>query len=299
MAHIFKKNSYEDILNEFNEAIKWLKSCEASIEPTRINKYRKTLNLFIDAYKEGTTKKILDGGEFPKIVGSFYEIREIIDIWSGLKDISDEELRKRLREFVKGPENIAHELSRTSSNYPRNIGFELHVASRFAISGFNVKFSSGGDISVLYKKNPLYIECKRPNQLNKLKKNINKAFEQLERRYGTNNDEARGLIALSVNKLINPEQKLLVMNTLDDLSGYLGKLVEQFIKYYEHHWQGKNEKRTIGTLISLQVPCIIKDQNLLTIGREMGVNNTTIPGTKVHNHLIDIAKKLDEGTNFL
>ena len=242
---------------------------------------------------------MLDRGDFPRIVYSFYEMREIIDIWRGLKENNSEELRIRLKKFVKGPENITDELSRTSSNHPRNIGFELHTASRFAISSFDVTLSSSGDISASYQKNLLYVECKRPNQLKKLNRNIDKASRQLDKRYKQDNNTAVGLIALSINKLINPEQKLFVASSLDDLSSRLGKLVEKFIRNYENYWQGIKEERTIGTFISLQVPCIIEDKNLLTIGRQVGVNNTTLPGTKNHNLLMDIAKRLNKGTRFL
>ena len=299
MTHVFKKDSYEDILSNFDVAIKWLEECGASIEPTRVNKYRKTLNLLIEAYKKGTTQEMLNRGEFPKIVNSFFEIKEITDIWVGLKEMDNEELETRLRKFVKGPESMVDELLRTSSNYPRNIGFELYIASRFAISDFDINLSSDGDISALYKNNSLFIECKRPNQLNKLEKNIKRAFNQLEERYKTINTESAGIIALSINKLINPKQKLLVEDSLDNLSHHLGKLVENFIKEYRYFWQGKNKERTIGVLVSLQAPCIIKNQNLLTIGREMGMNNITIPGTEAHSLLMDIAERLDKGTHLL
>jgi len=299
MTRTFKQESYEEILNEFNEVIKWLEQCEAPIKPTRIDKYRKTLNLLIDAHKKGATQKMLDRGDFPKIVYSFYEVAEIRDIWRGLKEKDSKELRTRLKKFVKGPENITDELPRTSSDYPRNIGFELYTASRFAISDFDVTLSSIGDISASYQRNPLYVECKRPNQLNKLKRNIDKAFSQLEERYKQSDNTAVGLIALSINKLINPEQELLVRNSLDDLSSYLRELVDKFIRDYKDYWQGRKEERTVGTLISLQVPCIIKNKNLLTIGRQIGVNPTTIPGTKAHNLIMSITNKLNKGTYLL
>lgn len=299
MAYTFKQESYEEILSEFNEIIKWLEQCEAPIKPTRINKYRKILNLLIDAHKKGTTQKILDRGDFLKIVYSFYEVAEIRDIWRGLKEKDSKELRTRLKKFVKGPENITDELPKTSSDYPRNIGFELYTASRFAISDFDVTLSPIGDISASYQRSSLYIECKRPNQLNKLKKNIDKAFRQLEKRYKQSNNTAVGLVALSINKLINPKQELLVMNSLDELSNYLRKLVDKFIIDYKDYWQGRKEERTVGTLISLQVPCIIKNKNLLTIGRQIGVNPTTIPGTKAHNLIMNITNRLNKGTYLL
>lgn len=299
MVHVFAKEPYEDILNKFDRAIEWLRQCESPLEPTRINKYRKTINLLLNAYKKGTTRELLNKGKFPEIVSSFYEIREIIDIWHGLKEIDSEELRLRLKKLIKGPENIAYESVESSSNYPRNIGFELYIAARFAVPGFNIHLNANGDLSLVYQGRPVYVECKRPNQLNKLKRNINKAFSQLEKKYRAGNNKAVGLIALSINKLINPEQKLLVTDTLQDLENSLGGLVGKFIRDHESHWQKRDDKRTIGIIVSLQVPCEIKSQNLLTIGREFGINNTTISGTKSHELLMNIAKKFGKGIYFL
>lgn len=292
MSENFNKDRYESIAIEFNQCLEWFKSFGLKINITRLYKYKKDLNLLIDAYNSRTTEDLIKKEKFADISNAFYEIREILDIYSGLKKIElNEELKKRLKRYIEGPDKINEEKSSSSSNNPRDIGLELFIGSRFLCSGCDVSFKEDGDLEFIFEDRNIYVECKRPTNINRVKENINKAFKQLEKKY-KNDTEARGIISISINKIINTKNHLLVASDISNLSEAMDKKIEYFIRVYEKFWQKNRDKRTVGIIVLFQAQCISKEDNMLIIGRKMGLNNTTVAGGDDYKLLIRITENV-------
>lgn len=158
-----------------------------------------------------------------------------------------------------------------------------------------VEFPTIGDLSIQHRGRKILIECKRPSSSRGIKENIEKALEQLTFGY-INHEDSFGLIFVSINKILNPDQNLYIQKDINALSKNLPALVQKFVKENLHIWQNKKDGRTLGVIISLQVPAIIEDEQMLVIGREMIINNMTYQDTAEHDLLLDVAKEMTKMT---
>jgi hypothetical protein len=108
----------------------------------------------------------------------------------------------------------------------------------------------------------------------------------LTTRYDTspNPGKKRGLVALSISKIINHEQKLLVAKDDLDLSRRLSSVVEKFVRQHEHLWQeaiGALDIRTIGVIVHFSTAAHLENENIIVTCQQIGLNNLTIT-----NHII-------------
>jgi hypothetical protein len=294
MPSALTKSSYDDILKDADEAMTWLQGHGFDIGVTRFNKYKNDFKLLADSFKSGTVhENITRSGKFPDIVNASFELHEMIAIWKGLKNITDPNLPERLQKFIAGPFAATQERVEKSSNTPRDIGFELLMGASFASAGFAVDFDPDGDLSYSYNGSPNFVECKRPSSEKKVLKNISKAFSQLEGRYKRSGGaDARGIVAISITKFLNPEQRLLVVKTKEELRDKIDGVVERFIRANEHHWQSGFGEKTLGVLASFQASAVVEGENhLLTNCHYIGANNTVAGGPSARELFVEMMQK--------
>lgn len=281
--------SYQKVLDDFRSAINWITNYEVSVQSSRMQHYKNTLELLNKSYAEGTTRDNFKGKNFEVLINAMYEAHELTCIWEGLKDYRSDDLRSRLQKFIGGPQSVTEE--RDSNGEARNIGFELLMAAHMVKSGLDIILDREGDLTVSFDGKPIYIECKRIHSPKKLRKNINKAGEQLARRYNIEAN-AKGLIAISITKIINPDHKSLIANEEGGLGRESDKIIDNFIRQHETMWQTGFDPRTIGVLVSLQFPSIIESSRLPTMANMIGLNNIVRVDTPEYQDLLKLVSKL-------
>ena len=207
-GQLFHKSSTTDIvLAELEAAIRWLETCTGrSASSTRFSAYLRVLR----EWKAGQLK--LSGDELLSVLNATSHAYELIEIHQTLAKTELVGLAKKLRKYMTGPELEKDELSSSSSNLARNIGFELLLLARFCNCGLKVSLSSGADIVISREGIDVAIECKRPQTERKIEDSIKDAHRQLRlRRKGRKPGVVFiGMVALSVGKLWHGADKFVL-----------------------------------------------------------------------------------------
>jgi hypothetical protein len=273
--HKIYMNSYRDLANGINDACEWLSDHGLHYSRTRMGEYKRHLNELADYWEQGRIDELLELRDFPTLLNSCHEASELSYIFTGLSSLSNLSITTKLHEFIKGPPSCKNE-NASSSNRSRNIAFELYVAARLAAAGFVIDLTKEADIIVVVENYEVFIECKRPQKNHQVNSNLKGALSQLERRYpSANNPEmARGIIAVAIGKILNPDLSFLREPTPEALTNKLSLINKAFIDAFDAKWRNPSDKRTIGVLVYLGIPAVIESQNTLNNCHELAMTTT-------------------------
>jgi hypothetical protein len=300
---IYRRRTFLDIQAELEQAIGWLGEYGPRYYETRIARYRKDIAALVKAYNEGKIPQLLKKRDDETLMNSFVEASDLGIIYRGLRNIvdQDEALTRRIKALIKGPEYSKEEKPSNASNYARNISFELVMASHFAAGGYPIDLGNDADLSIGDGDSMLFVECKRPVSAKSIKSNIDLAFDQLTRRYEESKFKGRkrGFIALSISKIINPAQKLLVGKTEQHLRATLTSIVGMFIQQYNGLWQRHSDKRTLGIIVHFHTPAELEREGVYNTCRQIGINNTTVNGTLDDQYFTEVGLRLHKGVEIL
>ncbi|UCE18485.1 MAG: hypothetical protein JSV84_16790 [Gemmatimonadota bacterium] len=126
-----------------------------------------------------------------------YDCHCYVDLYQYFKDRSiTGEIAGKIRQACRMPSVL-----KEGDQLERNHFFELELAAYFSDWGVEVKGYE--DVKIRIDKYNIHIECKRPVSPGKIGRNINKAYQKLKNEYYS--DECRGIIALSLERITNPD----------------------------------------------------------------------------------------------
>ncbi len=264
----FRRFSFEQTLEDLEQAVRWIEGHGRSVDPTRIGRYRKDLRRAIEQLASGELKALFKSGDdaekgkvFAAILTSQYEVGEFISIYNGLKTLAASVDQHKLRALLSGPISYLDEAP--SSAAARNTAFELIVAARLGEIGLKPALVPPADILVPFRSTQLVVECKRPQNLGSVEGNIEDAFGQLRERYGTTpTPSLRGIAAIDVTKAVNPNFHRLRAASLADLDAQLGGALETFARKYGGSWLSKAPPGTIGVLLRISMIGELQDSQL-------------------------------------
>ncbi len=230
--------------------------------------------------------------ELLRILTSLFEIHEIIDIHRSLGGKFDNELKRHLETYAKGPAKYTEEKTAAASNVARNIGFELILMAKLANAGIPLDFSIKSDVAAKFDGRSLLFECKRPQAESGLSGNIKTAFRQLEEKYqNPQRLRYRGLIAIDITKLFNPDFLLYERDDAEALNSGLGRIVDGFVARHARLWQKGRNKKTIAVLVRLAIIGVNKAKNnMFTYCQQFGVT----PLNHVGERNIETARDLTQ-----
>lgn len=78
--------------------------------------------------------------------------------------------------------------------------------AKLTSAGIALDFRLKTDVAAYFDNRSLLFECKRPQSVGSLENNVKDAFHQLEAKYRSPQRlRHRGIIAIDISKLINPE----------------------------------------------------------------------------------------------
>lgn len=246
---------YWQLDQRLDGVILWLEKHGVRIPATRIARYRKSFDELLQIYESGDEGSAWDN--FPELVNTLFEVHELLLIHEGLANHTGEvDLRSKLSEIAKGPTSYTEEDGR-SSNRARNTAFELILASRLSSVGLHMDQALPTDTACRCNNRTLLFECKRPMEKANLERNVKKVDKQLKRQYqNPKRVRARGIIAVDVSRLSNPDSKILVANSEEDAGKILETLLGRFIDDNVDVWRKAKENKTIGILLRVAMMAI-------------------------------------------
>lgn len=263
-----KSQPYDSIQIKYKEAIDWLSMLGVKVHKGRLIEYKKQLDYIANNYKN--IRPSDSARLFPITVNVMYEVDAIVTIHEALKFIPYNELsyiKSKLQNAVNGPLHVLDE--HNNGNKARNYLFEILVSARLHVpkNGLSVDLQNISDSAVKFNDKRLLIECKRIKSDKKIEANVRDAANQLSKGFnklsGTN---IRGLVALDLSVVVNPNADLLVKNNDAELRAGSIKLMDDLISHYNHIWQAvlsKKSKKILGVLLRISLMGVSEARNLM------------------------------------
>ena len=275
-----KRQTYQQLLDELTDGEHWLFSLGFTRQANRIHTHISNIRRLEVARQAGTINELLKtlkdtlpnstttGGE--QLGWSLIEASEFVDIFSGLRNYTELSLlQDKLREALKGPLHPGKEKS--STNTGRNITFELNLASRLYRKGVPVYLGLNPDVLCTINQRSVYLQCKRPFYESNISTNIFRARRQLTRDLNSSRHvNPRGVIAISVSRVLNPGNKIAVAETEYDLNKQLGDYIQELAEgHFRTSWKSIVDIRILGILFHAITVGIVKDTNLLVAAQQL------------------------------
>lgn len=265
MARLVGKESYEEIIRQLDYVQKWFESLNINFARSRFDKCRRNIEMLNQYHQEGRVKEFVALTDFKEIVFSLAESSEFSIIYQQLKDADPKFLRKRLRVVAQGPLMIDQEEPTKSTGQPRDCLFELNIIAHLKAAGFQVVFDSYSDAHCLFESKHVLFECKRPQTRNSVERNFFEAKKQLTASLDKlNKPNSKGIIVLSIGKILNKGQMFVVGKNEADLVAKLDIEMRKTWDDFKHLERKILDTRIIGVFCYLNGPAVIEDIKLLT-----------------------------------
>jgi hypothetical protein len=165
-------------------------------------------------------------------------------------------LAEKFKLILKGPDHPGRETEAT--NLARNTAFELNVASRLRVRGFDISLPHNPDIVCHLRDVEVFIQCKRPFSVRNIRRNIIRAAQQLTRDLdAVTSRNVRGVIALSVSRAVNTGGRLYRANTSAAMADGLMKEIRTLVEPYP--WSLIKDRRIIESIFHIITPGVFED----------------------------------------
>lgn len=218
---------------------------EEAVPSSRFSTYRELLLELIqvvdqtkaDAVAGHIRTKVLR--RMPQYVVSLTESREVGESLPFLRTCRPEAIIDRIRRVLAEP--IMPEDENPASNQSRNILFELVLAATLWRASVPVALAEP-DLRCTFSDRTVLIACKRMFSMEKLVRRINEATRQ--RRLRTEPEVSRGVVAISLAKVINPGKRLETAANQSQARALLATRIETLVKK-RARWQACREAEAI------------------------------------------------------
>jgi hypothetical protein len=130
------------------------------------------------------------------------ESLEFAEVVSFLATLEKSIIAPKLAKILDGPALPSEESS--SSNVARNVQFELSFASMLSRAGFSPELGEHPDVSIIVDGRVFLFQCKRLFTPAKLQTRIREAGRQLRDDRKNHPATARGIVVMSLSRVLNP-----------------------------------------------------------------------------------------------
>jgi hypothetical protein len=246
---------------------------------SRYAKYINCMQALANAKSKVEYDSIIEKYGMPLILQSFLEGSEIYGVLKEFEKESDEKFEPYLKKILSGPYIPDLSENKTES---RDIMFELNMAARFRKANIICDLVEP-DLKIKHEGHVFFVACKRPQRLGNLEANIRKARRQIS-------SKGIGLIALSLDKYINPNTDVLQGNTMEDLAEQLKKEIDKFRKYNGKQisiWA--SDRKVLGVIYSLCLIGSIETPNIFVSCQQIDIRLYCSPNSPYYKIIKSIS----------
>jgi hypothetical protein len=250
-----KSSNFEELLGLCKKIDQWLKSTGIDVDRTRWGKYCRQWESIVD-FKQSNSpslmpKEIEHSDDFFNLL---FETHIWVEIHEGLKHVAVEALRARLFHALKSHHTFSSDSGAPSG---RDFSYELYFGSLLSQSGINPVFPSGPeepDLWFVLDGQEFLVECKRPRSRAGVARCVERSIQQLSRAY-VDRPSGLGLLAICLDRLLNPELSTLVVKSPEDILSILQTAIAKFEEEFAFLWRiPKTDHRFLGTVITIASP---------------------------------------------
>ncbi len=296
MSHSYTTETFIQASAKLDKMCQWLEDIGIDYSRTRVRKYQELFSCLARHQLMNDLDGFSQKYSFPEFVNAGHEVAELERIYSGLNSQNDTELTVHLKKAIKGHELYVLDREDRSG---RDFSFELVIAAKFTRCGYHIDFGNDADVRTEIEGNPFYVECKRLKSNQKIQKRIKHGLKQLHKRYGKSNspEKARGILALSIGKVVNPGFGILEADSQQSLGKKAYLYNKRFIETYRKYWQNIKDRRTLGAVIVFDVPGVIMPRKRLERCHEVTLNNSMPTNTPDHDFFLRISNRVFPNQN--
>lgn len=276
MQYSYASASFQSLADHLERAIAWLEELGVSVTNTRLEQYRRAMNALATHFEAGTLSQLFPESDsrkqqqaYNRYFSYFYEAMEMISIYDGLAQIQDPHFLLQLRSLAKGPHFISEETAR--STISRDTAFELLIAAHLMRLGLPPESLPPADILFRFRNKNIVVECKRPSSSEMINRRIEDGFKQIRNRANSGlAAKIRGIVAVDLSKVIDPENEILWVEDQKDIYGVLSRLIDQFTESNNHEWPRLKDVRSIGIIIRIARMVFIKKTKMAVYCQQFG-----------------------------
>jgi len=291
----FESFSLKQISLDLGCVEKWLSEKGVAVTENRFAETKESMLTISTLYEHGKLNDLPPVWGNEKIIASILEATSFVNIYKAFNDLPDHRLpRSSLKKAVVGP--YLSQAEDATTNEARNFLFELELAAHLASKG--VEILDFDDISFELGDTVWNVQCKRPMYDRNIDGHIEKAVQQGINFFdqGKSKLVPRGIIAISVDKILGSDKTVMRTFNADTLNDYLHNKLKEFVRQNEHKWQGNTDKRILAVLFFIRAVVETKNPSL-TIGpiRYIGIDYLISSST----HKLDDALRFQSLTKLL
>jgi hypothetical protein len=197
-----RKQSQAQANAEFDHALDWLENVVGVRSRGRFQTYRATLSKVFRRLLENRPELIPADIPPSDYIETRFEAQGLIEIWKQFKTDQSSLLAEKLQIVVRGTPYTSSEGRKTE---PRDILFELEMATLFKSWGLAVTLGQATDLTFVFKTAPILCECKRIQTPNALSSNLQIAESQLRDALSKPETPQNtiGIVALDVSRIVH------------------------------------------------------------------------------------------------
>ena len=204
--------SYEKILQDLEQFLQLCSSIRLQERTGRFTQYHREIVALMDAIKTRSLSG-QDEEQLDKYRVALMEGMEVSLLLPYLLQCEPPAVSPKLKACLRGPFMPNDETPTSHQNHPRNIQFELFLASILWRSGFQPVLGEHPDIKCRVENKWFFFECKRlfSTSPQSLRDRIREAAGQIRKNRTKAPPGTRGIIAISLARIFNPSQAALHM----------------------------------------------------------------------------------------
>lgn len=259
--------SWDWILNGLDEALDFCQGLglRQRFEAGRFGEHRVRVAKLVSALKIGGQNGAkAEFNEHPaRSSTALTEGFELAETLPFARSVASETIKPRLVRILRGPAVPTDENANT--NEARNVLFELNVASKLWRAGFQPELSEHPDVRCSIDGRAVHIECKRPFSRSGSRQAYTDSLAQIRKGLAEAPRSARGVVALSVTRLLNVGNRVIEHCTKDPLEDRLGELLERATAEVSRGWN-EPAPEVIGLLWHVATPALDTSQTPALFG---------------------------------
>jgi hypothetical protein len=215
------------------------------VEEGRFAQYRREIVALMDAVKTRALSG-QDEAQRHKYLVALMEGAEVSLLLPYLQQCEPTAVSPKLKACLSGP--IMPNDEDSNSNQARNIQFELFLARTLWRARFQPVLGEHPDLKCQVDNKWFFFECKRLFSLQQLRRRIGQAAEQVQKSRGTALPGTRGIIAISLSRILNPAQA--ARQTLNEQQGRdeLAMWLRNKANEVKDAWEHLSHKKIVGIL---------------------------------------------------
>ncbi len=297
IIRILKKiplTSYQTILDSRKDYKALLKrlDIEDSVSPhNRIYQAYDLIERFIPVYEhqeksEQFIKANNKNAELDYALSEMLELKYILDNLN--KSKQDEGiLAKKIKVLSSG--SLSPVSESVTNNESRSVQFELSLLCDFLSVGLEAYLQEPNpDILLVVNGRSYVIECKRLSSAKKLNSNVKDAIKQVKKTLSSKEQSYVGVVAISVNRLINDPEFILASYSPQTAYTYISEQLEHIIYGNKEMWQKKSR------LPGKRLPAVVLHYStIVRSSTDVSMTNLifrTITNTSDNNPLFNVLK---------